>query len=203
MKVKQFKNKVLSSNSYVLFLEEDNRVWIVDPGDSGPLIDWIKSKNKILIGILLTHSHADHVYGIHDLIKDFPKAKKYSSLLSVETLNSERLNGSLYMEMPFTIDSDDFVFLAEGDEVRLWDNYSLKVLETPGHNNDCLSFVIGSLLFTGDALIPQKKVHTRSKRGDKNVAENTISRIRSTFSPDTVIYPGHGEICTLLECFSA
>jgi hydroxyacylglutathione hydrolase len=203
MKVKQFRNKVLSSNSYILYLEEDNYVWVIDPGDSAPLIDWIKSKNKILKGILLTHSHADHTYGMHDLIKDFPKAKKYSSFLSIETFKSERLNGSLYMEMPFTIDSDDFIFVSEGDEVRLWDNLSVKVLETPGHNNDCLSFETGSFLFTGDALIPEKKVHTRSKYGDKSQAENTISRIVSTFSPDTVIYPGHGEICTLLECFRA
>ena len=200
MKVKQFKNNVLSSNSYILYLEEDNGVWVIDPGDSGPLIGWIKSNNKTLSGILLTHSHADHTYGIKDMIKDSPKTKKYSSFLSIETFKSERLNGSLYLEMPFTIDSEDFIFISEGDEVRLWADFSLKVLETPGHNNDCLSFAMGSLLFTGDALIPGKKVHTRSKFGNKNVAESTIDRIISTFSSDTFIYPGHGDICTLLEC---
>ena len=47
MKVKQFRNKLMSSNSYILSLEEDNYVWVIDPGDSAPLIDWIKSKNKI------------------------------------------------------------------------------------------------------------------------------------------------------------
>ena len=113
MKVQQFKNKLLSSNSYILYFEKNNCVWVIDPGDSGPLIDWIKSKNKTLKGILLTHSHADHTYGINDLIKHFPKAKKYSSFLSVEAFKSEKLNGSLYMEIPFTIDSEDFTFVSD------------------------------------------------------------------------------------------
>tara|TARA_B110000977_G_C11056107_1_gene484119 strand:- start:525 stop:1136 length:612 start_codon:yes stop_codon:yes gene_type:complete len=199
MKVQQFKNKLLSSNSYILYFEKNNCVWVIDPGDSGPLLDWIKSKNKTLKGILLTHSHADHTYGINELIKHFPKAKKYSSFLSVEAFKSEKLNGSLYMEIPFTIDSEDFTFVSEGDEIFLWDKLSIKVFETPGHSNDCLSFKIGSFLFTGDALIPQKKVYTRSKTGDKNKAESTISRIISTFNSDTIVCPGHGKICTLLE----
>lgn len=199
MKVEQFKNKLLSSNSYILYFEKNNCVWVIDPGDSGPLLDWIKSKNKTLKGILLTHSHADHTYGINELIKHFPKAKKYSSFLSVEAFKSEKLNGSLYMEIPFTIDSEDFTFVSEGDEIFLWDKLSIKVFETPGHSNDCLSFKIESFLFTGDALIPQKKVYTRSKTGDKNKAESTISRIMSTFNSDTIVCPGHGKICTLLE----
>jgi len=65
------------------------------------------------------------------------------------------------------------------------------VVYTPGHNNDCLSFHIGSNLFTDDALIPGVKVVTKSKYSDKTQAITTIKRIFEQFDDDTMIYPGH------------
>ena len=51
--------------------------------------------------------------------------------------------------------------------IELFTNYHLKVLETVGHNNGCLSFVIKEGIFTGDALIPGNPTVTKLKSGNK------------------------------------
>ena len=50
---------------------------IIDPADAAPIIKFIKDKDIILSGILITHHHTDHNSGINDLIK-FQSTKIYS-----------------------------------------------------------------------------------------------------------------------------
>ncbi len=56
----------------------DNYVWIIqsptsaevcviDPGDAGPVIDYLKQHKLELVRVLITHSHFDHINGVNDL----------------------------------------------------------------------------------------------------------------------------------------
>jgi glyoxylase-like metal-dependent hydrolase (beta-lactamase superfamily II) len=60
-----------------------------------------------------------------------------------------------------------------------------------------MSFEIAEYLFTGDALIPGIKVYTKSKKGDKIKAKESIIRIINKFDNKTIICPGHGDISSL------
>ena len=59
----------------------DNKVFIVDPaacsisGDSFSFLNFLKTNNLECIGIVLTHSHFDHITGLFELKEIFPNAK--------------------------------------------------------------------------------------------------------------------------------
>lgn len=200
MNVKRFVNNVFNSNTYLLHQELNYDVWVIDPGSNfNELIEWIEINGKILKGILLTHSHFDHICGINYLHDKYTDLIIYASLFTKEGLLCEKLNGSLYMETPFVIKTKRINIIKEGDILYLWDTVKLNVLETPGHDRDCISFLVNENLFTGDALIPGIKVHTKLKYSNKKLAEESIKRILDEFSDETIIWPGHEDKCFLYD----
>ena len=63
--------KCLQDNyTYLIINEKNNYACIVDPGDAGPVIDFIQKKNIKLKFILNTHHHYDHIGGNNDLKKN-------------------------------------------------------------------------------------------------------------------------------------
>ena len=74
MNIKIIKVGYLECNCYIL--EKNNKVLVVDPGDD---YDKIKEelKDKEVLGILITHSHFDHIGCIKDIVNDY-KVEVYS-----------------------------------------------------------------------------------------------------------------------------
>jgi hydroxyacylglutathione hydrolase len=192
-------NSVLNSNTYILSLEGDSSVWIIDPGDTDGVLEWVSNRNKHIEGILVTHSHYDHIYGINELLQQYPNIKVYSSFYAKVGMMSDKLNGSKYHENPYVVDGSKIEVISDGDRMMLWPDFYVDVLETLGHSRDCFSFFINENLFTGDALIPGHKVVTKMKFGDIILAENTLDRIFKVFPPNTLLYPGHNSKCFLGE----
>jgi len=203
LKVIRFVNSIFTSNSFILYFEGDNVAWVVDPGDSVPILLWLKKHNKNLRGILVTHSHFDHIYGINDLCDNFPEVEIYASIQAREGMFSAKLNSSHYTETPFVVKCTNIKIVEEPDKILLTENIYAKVISTPGHNNDCLSFEINQYLITGDALIPGIKVYTKSKFGDKLHAKKSIVRIFNSYDNKTLICPGHGDICYLEDIINS
>jgi len=194
MNVVKFTNKVLSSNSYIIHSDSEKHVWVLDPGDTEQILAWINTQKKTVKGILLTHSHFDHIYGVNNICETFPELIIYSSEFAREGLKSPKANYSYYMEMPYTVELDKIINISDGFEIDLlFKNIIARVLYTPGHNIDCVSYRIENYIFTGDALIPGIKVHIRPKQGSKKEANNSIKKILSVSNADTLICPGHGE----------
>jgi hydroxyacylglutathione hydrolase len=190
-------NSILNSNTYILSLEGDSSVWIIDPGDTDDILDWVSKRNKHVKGILVTHSHYDHIYGINKILQQYPKIKVYSSFYAKEGMMSDKLNGSRYHENPYEVDGSKIEVLNDGDRIMLWTDFYLDVLETLGHSRDCFSFYVNENLFTGDALIPDHKVVTKMKFGDSELALKSLELIFEKFESNTYVWPGHGIGCLL------
>lgn len=190
-------NSVLKSNTYILSLERDSSVWIIDPGDTDGVLEWVSKRNKHIKGILITHSHYDHIYGINELLQQYPDIKVYSSSYAKEGMMCDKLNGSKYHENPYVVDGSKIEVISDGYKMMLWPDYYLDVLETLGHSRDCFSYYINENLFTGDALIPDHKVVTKMKFGDPVQALKSLKLIFEKFDPRTSIWPGHGDCCVL------
>ena len=198
MLIKKFVNTIFNSNTYLLFKIEEKKVWVIDPGsNTNQLIQWIENNKKTIGGVLLTHTHFDHIYGLNDLQKKYPEVAVFGSIYAKDGMISEKLNGSLYIGTPFVIKHPDYNVIKDNDQVFLWNNTYLNVIETPGHDRDCLTFQIGNNLFTGDALISGIKVHTKLKYSDKILAANSIKKILEQFDGNTMIWPGHENECKL------
>jgi hydroxyacylglutathione hydrolase len=199
MKIVRHVNRLFSSNTYILFLDDQKDFWVIDPGDFDFIDNWIQRNHKSLKGVLLTHSHFDHIYGVDQLLEKYPSARLFASAYAKEGLCSEKINGSKYQDNPFTIKHNDIESIREGNSIELWNGHEAGVVETAGHGRDCITYKIGFNLFTGDSLIPGVKVFTKMKYGDKNQAEDSIKRILSQYSDDSIIWPGHMDSCTLGE----
>lgn len=198
MVIKTFVNTIFNSNTYLIYKEDKTDVWIIDPGScTNELIDWIDINEKIVIGILITHAHFDHILGLNQLVDKFPESKVYGSCHAVEGFESAKINGSYYQEIPFVFEQKNYISIKEGDSIIFWEDISVCVLETPGHGIDCISFYVDGNLFTGDALIPGVKVYTKFKKSNKTDAIHSINRLVDHFDANTMIWPGHEKNCLL------
>lgn len=181
-------NTFFTSCSYV-FEARKGDVWLVDCGDVEPLLPLLEGKN--LAGILLTHAHFDHIYGLNELVQRFPDVLVYTNECGKETLLDARKNMSFYHETPFVFDYPEQIRLVDnGDEIDIAEGVKAKVVATPGHHPSCLTYIVGDAIFTGDSYIPGTKVVTNLPKGNKLQAQESIDKILH-LAKGLTIYPGH------------
>ena len=155
IQIKEIVNSIFTSKTYILFCEGEDKVFLVDIGDVEPIVSFLDEKGLTLDGVFLTHAHFDHIYGLPELAKRYPRCKVYLTEYAKEALASDKLNMSRYHETPVTYEGDNVVVVHEGECLNLFEGEpTMEFFETPGHNPGCLTIVLGDKIFTGDAYIP-------------------------------------------------
>lgn len=178
LRIKEIVNSIFTSKTYILYKEGRGSAWIVDIGDVEPVFAFLKEKGLTVAGVMITHGHFDHIYGLPSLVESFPACKVYTTEYGKASLASDKLNMSSYHESPMRYEGDNVIVVHEGSEMRLFeDEPSMVFYETPGHNPGCLTMVMGDLIFTGDAYIPGVKVNTQLPHADKVLARQSLERI--------------------------
>lgn len=171
-------NTIFTSKTYILYREGEPKAWLVDIGDVEPVVAFLQEKNLTVEGVLLTHAHFDHIYGLEALVEHFPGCKVYVTEFAKQALASDKLNMSRYHGTPIIYEKDNVVVVHEGDSLSLFEGEpSMQFYETPGHNPGCLTMVMGDIIFTGDAYIPGVGANTRLPRADKELARTSLERI--------------------------
>jgi len=194
LQVKRVVNSVFSSNTYILFDEDSDYCWLVDVGDYKRTITALPD-NKRIAGIMLTHTHFDHIYGLNDMCKRFPECVVYTSEYGQEALMDDKKNLSRYHEHPILFEGRHLRTMRDGDEILLFGNEKMVVKETPGHDPGCLTFLTDRFIFTGDSYIPGIKVVTKLPGGNRFQSEESVRMILE-LSREKIICPGHGETCS-------
>lgn len=193
LKVTYIVNSVFSSRTYILSLDGHKDFWLVDCGSTPLIMERLTAMSGgdfRVNGVLLTHAHYDHIYGLPSLKELFPDVNVYTNEAGREALADERRNMSKYHGDPIVFKGDNVVVCDEGTEIELFDGIFAKIYETPGHNPSCLTFDVKDYLFTGDAWIPGVKVVTTLPGGDKVLAKESEERIKKLAYGNTVM-PGH------------
>lgn len=186
MTIHQIVNSVFNSCSYVL--TQDKQSWLVDCGDVDQILPLIDGK---LQGVLLTHAHFDHIYGLNNLESLFPGVPVYTVMAGLNGLMSDKLNFSRYYGEPFIFDSPDNVKLVnDGDCISLFDGVEIKAVATPGHSPGCVTWLTSNAIFTGDSYIPGVKTVANLPHSDKDLALKNEALIRQMVE-NRSIYPGH------------
>lgn len=126
-----------SYDNYIWTLHNDQQAWVVDPGESAPVLNYLRQHNLALQAILITHLHHDHIQGVEALKSVFPNATVYGPHGDNQGL----------IDRP----------LQEGERIPLTEGLTFNVLETPGHTAEHIAFYSdsspqGCLLFCGDTL---------------------------------------------------
>jgi sulfur dioxygenase len=127
-----------------------------------------------LTHIFETHVHADHVTGAGELRKR-TGAKAYVA----------REGGAPCADVP----------LVDGDVVHVGE-VEVRVLATPGHTSDCLSFFIRAggapdRVLTGDALLVRGCGRTDFQSGDPSTLYDSVRGKLFALPDATEVYPGH------------
>ena len=188
LRVDHIVNSIFNSITWILSDSDSDYVWLVDCGDVVPVLELIGERE--VVGVLLTHAHFDHIYGLPELLKQFPNCKIYTNESGRETLANAKKNMSFYHEMPLTVEESCSKICEEGDIIDLFPNIKANVYATPGHHPSCLTFMVRDYLFTGDAYIPGVKVVTNLPRGNKQQAKDSIIKING-LSVNKTIMSGH------------
>jgi glyoxylase-like metal-dependent hydrolase (beta-lactamase superfamily II) len=196
MKVFRIENTIFNSNTYILSEENEDYCWLVDVGDIEPILELVGKRQ--IKGVFLTHTHYDHIYGINNLVENFPDCVIYTSQQGKEGLLSDKLNLSRYHDDSIIFQGKHIEVLNEGDEVKLFSNLGLKAIYTPGHDWSCMSYYTDDCIFTGDSYIPNIKVVTSFPKSNKRDALISLNRLVELCKTRD-IYSGHHVIHNLDE----
>lgn len=145
MKIKRLVVGRLETNCYIL--EKDNELLIVDPGDDYEVIEK-EIKDKILIGILITHHHFDHVGALQKLIDKYDVNVYDYKILDNQKIKVGNFEFVVIHTPGHTSDSVTFDFI----------NYNI--------------------MFTGDFIFNGTIGRTDLDTGDMNIMKMSIERIK-------------------------
>ena len=155
---------------YIIRNELKNITSVVDPGESTPVIKFLKNRGWHLDEIVNTHHHHDHIGGNAKLLEI------YESKLIAPIYDKSRISN-----IDVLVSDNDLINIA---------GTKTKVIHTPGHTlgHVCFYMVDEKYLFSGDTMF---------FLGCGRVFEGTMeqmwaSLLRLRFLPDdTLVYCGH------------
>jgi hydroxyacylglutathione hydrolase len=196
MDVRMFTVGPVAENAYIFRRDGSDRALIVDPGDEADrLLRAIDELGLTLEGILLTHTHFDHVGAVAPVAAAtgaevwVPAAEKFV----LEDINSFVWPGF----GPF--ESYEAEHTLEGGEKLSLAGFDIDVLFTPGHSPGHVTFSIPDeqAIFSGDVLFQGSVGRTDLPGGDWGTLLESIRTLVETLPEGTSVHPGHMGLTTL------
>ncbi|TVX95471.1 MBL fold metallo-hydrolase [Cohnella terricola] len=188
----------LQTNAYVVVNADRTSAVVIDPGTAdGALmrkLDGLKVE-----AILLTHAHFDHIGGVDHLRRKYG-CPVYLHSAEKDWLTDAGKNGSARwadVTPPITTDLPDHE-LADGQELTFVGETFL-VKHTPGHSPGSVSFLVGDLLFAGDALFRRSIGRTDLPGGSQDQLSRSIREKLYSLPDEVLVLPGHGPETTIGE----
>jgi glyoxylase-like metal-dependent hydrolase (beta-lactamase superfamily II) len=158
------------SNCYLIGPDGPGDAVLIDAGvfDEG-LLKLIEDNGLYVRWVLLTHIHHGHVHGLPTLQKIYEAG--------IYAFDVERL------ETPVQPISE-----SKSPECG---PFAFQVLETPGHSNDSVCFLIDGMLFTGDTLSAGSVGRTATGY-ERALLLSSLRKKVLSLKEDVLIFPGHG-----------
>lgn len=158
----------LFTDNYAWLIHDGSHAWIVDPGDAVPIMSVLNKLDLKLAGMLVTHSHWDHVNGIEALLANH----------SVPVYGYEDVHPRITHAVK------------ERDRISLND-LEIEVLYTPGHLADHVTYYAHEpqWAFCGDTLFSGGCGRVK-QTGNIAELEASIKRL-GTLPTSTILFCSH------------
>lgn len=195
LKITQIPVGMAQSNCYIL--SNGKNALIIDPGQQASVITHhIEQLNVTPVAILLTHTHYDHIGALESIRTEY-EIPVYVSAAEQAWLTNPNLNLSALTGEPIHCREAEFVF--EGSEDVTIEDFTFKVVPTPGHSPGGVSFIFAedALVITGDALFTGSVGRTDLPGSEPKKLFDSIRAELFTLPEDYTIYPGHGGASTI------
>jgi len=164
------------TNTWILREPDARRSVVVDPGPSDPdhLDALVEAAGPVGV-VLLTHHHADHSEAAREFAERVGAGVR--ALDPAHRLGSEGL--------------------ADGDVVEL-DGLEVRVVGTPGHTADSLSFVLPAerAVLTGDTVLGRGTTVVAHPDGELGAYLDSLDRLHALADAQEIaaVWPGHGPV---------
>jgi hydroxyacylglutathione hydrolase len=163
---------------YLVGTEGQPEVCVVDPAwDVDAIEKACASAGKRLSGMLLTHSHKDHINGVAELLRrhDVPV---YAQRAEIDFSPDLQAFG------------DTLRRLGPGDAVPLG-GVEARAVHTPGHTPGSQCLLAGDVLIAGDTLFVNGCGRCDLLGGDPVQMFHTLAGVLGKLPADTRLFPGH------------
>jgi hydroxyacylglutathione hydrolase len=197
MDVRMFTVGQVAENCFLIRRDGSDRALIVDPGEEAPkLLGAIEELGVTLDGILLTHTHFDHVGAVA------PIAKATGAEVWVPEIEQPVL-ADIMSFVPWDgfgpYESWDAEHTVAGGEKLELAGFDVDVIFTPGHSPGHVTYAIADegALFSGDVLFQGSVGRTDLPGGDWPTLAASIRTLVESYPEETTVYPGHMGITTL------
>ena len=169
---------------------------VVDPGDDATSLRLeLARAGARCSGILVTHCHWDHIGAVADLAEG-TGAPVYMAADEAAVL--ERPD-DFYAGLGVRIRPYSPEVRLTGDEEFELAGIGWRTLLVPGHSPAHVAFYADGALFSGDVVFAGSVGRTDLPGGDWSALVESIRMLADEFSPETVVYCGHGPPTTLGE----
>lgn len=161
-RIEPFRHEDTGTFSYVVWCPESHHAAVIDPVlDFDPaaartsttsadiLIDFVRRKELTVDWVLETHAHADHLSAAPHVKHELGGRIGIGEGIRVV---QERFKAIFNLGEDFQPDGRQFDHLFADDERFEVGHIAARVIPTPGHTSDSLSYVIGDAVFVGDSL---------------------------------------------------
>lgn len=171
--------------------------------DAAQLVAAMKTVNKPLAGIVLTHPHLDHFGGIRTIVEAYggkvpvyatkPTANAVKKVHDAALATWAKGLGDLYEHNVFVPDH----ILGSGDDLELagirLKLHDYGVMESD--DNTVIEIVGAGTIFTGDATVNHATYYVGE--GHSTVALQQLKKLAKDFPANTTVYSGHNEAGSL------
>jgi hydroxyacylglutathione hydrolase len=184
----------LQTNCYVVRADAAaSTAVVVDPGGEAPeLVLQLERLGASCVAILVTHGHFDHLGGVADLAEG-TGAPVY--MPEGERDRLEHYSDFAPAGMPGRPHTPDH--LLEGGETIDVAGLSFECVSIPGHSPAHIAFYVDGHLFSGDLLFAGSVGRVDLPGGDWDTLLESVRTLADRYSPETIVYPGHGPQTTL------
>jgi hydroxyacylglutathione hydrolase len=197
MDVRMFTVGPVAENSYIFRRDGSDRALIIDPGEEPEkLLGAIDELGVTLEGILLTHTHFDHVGAVA------PVAKATGAEVWVPEIEKPVL-ADIMSFVPWPgfgpYESWDAEHTVAGGEKLELAGFEIDVIFTPGHSPGHVTYSIADedAVFSGDVLFQGSVGRTDLPGGDWPTLLDSIRGLVDSLPEETKVFPGHMGLTTL------